>query len=132
MSYSYNWQNDNGIYIKYSGKVNLDDFINVNRQISRDSRYSSLSYNLSDLSTAECIELNQKELEMLANFHGIPSLCNPGLRLSIIVTKASLKEQVEKYKNHMETNNWEVELFTTFESAFQWAVPSKVKLQLKF
>jgi len=121
MSYSYTWQNDNGIYVQYHGDVNLDDFININREISQDRRYSFLSHNLSDLREVKSLKLNQKELEMLAHFHGIPSCDNPGLRLAIVCSKNAIQKKAEAYKNYMQENSWEIQVFDQFKNARLWA-----------
>ena len=75
----------------------------INRLISRDSRYNHLKYQISDFLRVTNLMMSEKDIEMLSSFHVIPSILNSNLKLSVVSDNSDIREKVSRYIDLMKS-----------------------------
>lgn len=120
MGFKIKWEANNLIHIKYEGEITLHDILDVNRLISRDSRYSKLKSNISDFLQVTNLSMSEKDVELLSLFYEIPSMLNPNQKLAIVSDTIEIREKVARYIDLMKNNEWRVELFYNLEKSRAW------------
>lgn len=119
MGYKIDW-GENYIHIQYEGEVDLNEMIGMNGLISRNPKYNSLKYNISDFLGVTNLNISKKDIETLSAFHEIPSISNPNLKLVVVSDNNDIREKVLQYINLMKNNEWEVKLFDNLEASMEW------------
>lgn len=114
------WLEEEGLHVKHEGEVSLNDIFEVNRIITNDPRYRLLKYHISDFTGIEDLLMSKKDLESLSDFHVIPTLLYPNLKLLIVSNNPKVQKKVLEYMKFMTSNAWEITLFDNFNKALEW------------
>ena len=117
MAYELSWE-DNGVYWKYSGKVDGSEIIDASTSIYGDPRFISLKYKFVDFSEVESVDIDKEQLALIAYQHLAAERANPYIKNAILIkTGHKLAKQFAAFFSN---SSWEVRIFTSLDEANAW------------
>ena len=117
MAYEIVWE-DHGVYWKYSGKVTGSEIVEASTSIYGDPRFISLKYKFVDFLGADSVDIDKKQLALIAYQHLAAERANPYIK-NVILTKAGRKLAGD-FAAFFEKSSWEVRVFTDADEANSW------------
>ena len=117
MAYELIWE-ENGVYWKYTGKVEGGEIVDASTSIYGDARFSTLKYKFVDFYHVQSVEIDKSQLALIAYQHLAAERANPYLKNAIVVkTGHKLAHQFAAF---FKKSSWEVKVFTDLDEANTW------------
>ena len=122
MCFKHKWIG-NDIIFSFKGEISFDEIEEANCEIYGDSRYDQMTYAIYDFKSAKCINLTNKEIDVISALDNSISTWNRNLKLALIGNdKNSVNERILHYIKLMENNDWDIELFDHPGEAIEWCL----------
>jgi len=114
------WE-ENGILFKRTGTVTDKEVIEANSKVFEDSRYSVITYQISDYTEASDIQIAPFEAKVIAALDK-SSLRWPQrkMRIALVTKDENFIPIVKMYFKVFEGTKWECRIFETLELAYDW------------
>ena len=121
MSHSFTWEN-NGVYWKCFGTLEIEELIHANSEIAGDYRLEHIKYLIWDAAEIKASNLNEMAIEISTAFSAIVESLNPTLKVAFLANDKQLRYLIEKY---IDTNlelipHAQLKLFNTIDEARVW------------
>ena len=84
MAYELIWE-ENGVYWKYSGNVTGSEIVDASTSIYGDPRFSTLKYKFVDFLDVDSVEIDKRQLALIAYQHLAAERGNPYLKNAILI-----------------------------------------------
>ena len=117
MAYELLWE-VNGVFWKYSDKVTGSEIVEASTSIYGDERFDTLKYKLVDFLDVESIEIDKKELSLIAFQHLAAERSNPYIKNAILLK--SNHKMAHDFASFFSKSSWEVKIFTDRDKANIW------------
>lgn len=118
MPYNITWE-PNGVYWTYSGNVTGQEIISTSTSIYGDPRFDSISYKLVDFLNLQSIEMDEKDVEIIAYQHKAAALSNPRIKTALVITP-KLDKLAKKFLSIFDDSTWKVRIFHDLNTANHW------------
>jgi hypothetical protein len=119
MAYKLLWKNK-GVYIKYSGKVNFRDLVELQGRLIGDKRYDSILYEIADLTNVEESVINKKEVKAISTLDKAATCYHREKQHIIVSDKEEFLPLIKFYFKTFEGTSWETHLFSTLNEAIDY------------
>lgn len=117
MAYELVWE-INGVYWRYSDKVTGSEIIEASTSIYGDARFDILEYKLVDFFDVETIDVDKRQLALIAYQHLAAERSNPYLKNAILLKSGH--KIAHEFASFFSKSSWEVKIFTDREKANVW------------
>ena len=117
MAYKLKWE-PHGVYWKYSGKVSGEEIIQASTSIYGDSRFDDLRYKLVDFLEAEAVDIDEKQVDIIAHQHMAAAISNPHIKTAIVSEEDLV--MAARFVANLSASPWEVRLFHNLDAANSW------------
>ena len=114
MAYELAWE-DNGVYLKYSGKVVGNEIVDASTSIYGDPRFTTLKYKFVDFLNAESVEIDKTQIALIAYQHLAAERANPYLKNAILIKPG--QKMAYEFADFFKNSSWEVKVFTDLGEA---------------
>ena len=109
-----------GLHLWRSGIVDMKEFVDSLKTLITDSRFESLKYIESCFLEVKELQLEESDLKSLTELHTIPSIWNPNIKISFLVTDHEVKKTILAYMELMKHNQWQFKISETKEESKAW------------
>ena len=118
MSYKLTWENE-GVYWKYTENVSGQEIIEATTIIYGDSRFDNLKYKLVDFIDIERLDVDEKEIALLAFQHQSAATYKANIKNAIVI-RPELSELAHKFVAFSNNSPWPMKVFHNMEDANDW------------
>ena len=122
MSVQHKWIG-NDIIFSFEGEISFDEIEEANDEVYGDSRYDRMNYAIYDFKSAKCINLTDKEIDVISALDQSMSTWNRNLKLAVIGNyNNNINDRIVHYIKLMENSDWDIELFNHPGEAIEWCL----------
>ena len=122
MSYKSIWEKG-GLVIIVEDEA-TDEFLQISRALSEDSRVHDIQYIILDLISVNTFPIDSGIIEQLAILDTKIYKNNPHIKQAIVATQTVVKGFANMFQTYFELNNndqtWDTKLFDNMEEAREW------------
>lgn len=117
MAYELVWE-DNGVYWRYSGNVTGSEIVEASTSIYGDERFVTLKYKFVDFLDVDTVEIDKRQLALIAYQHLAAERANPYLKNAILLKSG--QKMAHEFAAFFDKSSWEVRVFTDRDEANEW------------
>jgi len=110
-----------GIYRKFSGKISGLEILNSNFELQLDPNFKTAKYIINDFTDIISHAIEKAHTETYAQTDDIISKIKGELKIAIVVNSYSLMKLAHSYREMMQNQLFECELFKSIDDARSWA-----------
>ena len=113
------WKPTN-LYRKFTGDVTAEEILKSNFDLQLHPRFAEIKYIINDFTEVENLLVQIEHTKIYASTDDIISDTKGLFKIAIVVTKKEHQDLAESYRQSMENNLFECEIFSTVAEAHKW------------
>jgi hypothetical protein len=120
MTYKIVWE-EGGVYIKFTGIVDFDEFLNVNDLLYGKKEFDTIQYQLwdfTDINEKTCF--NIENAEIISTLDKSAMKWNERIKIAVVTDNSSIIGFALKYKSDINKSKWTCDIFNTIKGAREW------------
>jgi len=120
MTFNINWDK-RGVYVKFRGVVTAQDLIDANNYVISNGNFEEISYQIFDFLHIDDFQVSSYDINIVASMDKSQSEFKHKMKVGIVTLDNYVKEITTEYDQFMTGSNWETKMFSSYESAKDWA-----------
>jgi len=119
MGYHIKWE-EKGVFITIEGKIEFEEFLNVNNHLYGKPEFDDAQYQLWYFSDVADTNFDVEDARIVGSMDKAAMRWNENMKVAVVAENRSIIDFVRTYQKMIEGSNWICEVFKDMDHAREW------------